>query len=121
MALPPEPLEDVLGAAAWVVVGEVTAVSQGPALAPAEAPPGTTSTPHAVGSQRVTLEISRVLKGETKTLQTITAEKPVGAYALKPGDKGPFLLDGGFPNPKILGRYGPDTYRIEALEAALNR
>jgi hypothetical protein len=122
MALPPEPLEEVLPSAVWVVDAEVKeVVAQGPAepkLQPKTGAPAMTSTGQKVGSQTVRLIVRRVLKGDPAAKELVV-EKPVGAYALRAGNKGPFLLDGGKPNPTILGRYGPDTYSLAALEKAL--
>ena len=118
MAIPPDPIEEVLPNAALVIDAEVKDVQNGPAVPKVSAPPGWTDVPQKVGSQVVTLVIKRVLKGET-TAKEITVEKPVGAYALKPGNKGPFLLDASRPRPVILGRYGPDSYSFQKIETAL--
>ncbi len=121
MALPPEPLEEVLPKATWVVDAEVKeVVSQGPAVPKVQAPAGHTSVGAKTASQVVKLTVKRVLRGETKTTE-IVAEKPVAGYALKAGNHGPFLLDGSKPNPMILGRYGPDSYAFSAIETALKR
>lgn len=118
MAIPPDPIEEVLPNAALIVDAEVKDVQNGPPLPKVNAPPGSTDTPQKVGSQVVTLTVKRVLKGET-TAKELTVEKPVGAYALRAGNKGPFLLDDSRPRPVILGRYGPDTYSFERIEQAL--
>jgi hypothetical protein len=47
----------------------------------------------------------------------IVATKPAGAYALRPGVNGVFLLD---DNATILGRYGPDTYSPDEVARALS-
>lgn len=118
MAIPPDPIEEVLPNATLVIDAEVKDVQNGPPTPKANAPPGWTDTPQKVGSQVVTLTIKRVLKGET-TAKEITVDKPVGAYALRAGNKGPFLLDNSRPRPMILGRYGPDTYSFDKIEQAL--
>lgn len=121
MAIPPDPIEEVLPNAAWVVDAEVKeVVQQGPAAPKVPAPPGWTDTGQKVGSQLVKLSIRRVLKGQSE-LKELTVEKPVAGYALKAGNKGPFLLDGSKPHPVILGRYGPDSYSFEKIEAALKK
>ena len=121
MALPPEPIEVVLPKAVWVVEGEVKeVVSSGPAVAKVNAPPGTTDTGLKVASQVVKLTIRRVLRGEPDTRE-LTAEKPVAGYALRAGNRGPFLLDGTSPTPVILGRYGPDSWALARIEAALKK
>jgi hypothetical protein len=118
MALPPEPLEEVLPKAVWVVDAEVKeVVSSGPPAAKVAAEPGATSTGQKTASQVVKLSIKRVLKGQKDTRE-LTVEKPEAGYALRAGNHGPFLLDGS-KVPVILGRYGPDSYAFSKLEAAL--
>ena len=115
MAIPPEPLAVVLPLASAVVIAEVVAVennADGVVLGP-DAPP---SSPRAIHSQRVKLKVSRVLRGGPVT--EVEVLKPIGDYALRVGNHGAFLLDGRTP-PVILGRYGPDTYRVADLEAQL--
>ena len=108
MAIPPEPLFAVLPQAVSIVVGEVIAVQNRSDGLPSSGkpPPGA---PHQVGSQVVTLKVTQVLRGAPVT--ELVVRKPVGAY-------GAFLLDGESP-PTILGRYGPDSYRLSDIEAAL--
>ncbi len=119
MAKPPEPIEEVLPKATWVVEAEVAEVlTQGPEVPKVPAPPGAADVGHHVRSQTVKLKVSRVLKGKVGTTELV-AEKPVAGYALKTGNKGPFLLDDSKPNPVILGRYGPDTYRLPKIEDSL--
>lgn len=119
MAKPPEPLPEVLPKAAWVVEAEVSEIlAAGPAVPRIEAPRGATSVGQEVASQTVKLHVTRVLRGKPGTTELV-AEKPVAGYALRAGVKGPFLLDDARPHPVILGRYGPDTYRLSAIEASL--
>lgn len=116
MALPPEPLAQVLPHARWVVEAEVEQViSEGPTPPPKSDP--RPSAGNLLRSQQVRLQVKRVLKGP-ELPASVVAEKPEGAYLLSPGNHGPFLLDGSEP-PKILGRYGPDTYALATLEAAI--
>lgn len=115
MAKPPEPLEDVLPQATWVVDAEVTEVLETGAAPPkVQAAPGATSTGQKTASQKVKLKVRRVLKGQA--VQELVVEKPAAGYALKPGNHGPFLIDS---TKTILGRYGPDSYSFERLEKAL--
>lgn len=115
MALPPEPIREVIPNAALVVEAEVEAVlAQGPIQPKVDAPPGTTSTGKKAANQTVKLKVIKVHKGPAN-MKEITAEKPVAGYALKAGNKGPFLLDGAKPNPTILGRYGPDTWDLKTI------
>jgi hypothetical protein len=62
----------------------------------------------------VKLRVVRVLKGAPAT--ELVVEKPVGAYSLKPGNKGPFLVDA---SKTILGRYGPDSWHPDRVKQAL--
>lgn len=120
MALPPEPIEEVLPQAALIVEAEVDAVLEtAPALPAVEAPQGATSVPgREVPRQTVRLKVTKVHKGPADTRE-IVADKPVAGYALRSGNKGPFLLDASKPNPVILGRYGPDSWNLERILGAL--
>ena len=119
MAIPPEPIEEVLPKAVLVIDGEVKeVVSTGPSPKKVEARAGASDTGQKTASQVVKLSVKRVLKGKTEAKE-ITVEKPEGGYALRAGNHGPFLLDGTRPNPVILGRYGPDSYALARIEAAL--
>jgi hypothetical protein len=115
MAKPPEPIEDVIPSATWVVDAEVTEVlATGPQPPKVDAKPGATSTGQKTASQTVKLKIKRVLHGEK--VAELVVEKPEAQYALKPGNHGPFLIDA---TRTILGRYGPDSYSFERIEKAL--
>lgn len=115
MAKPPEPIEDVIPNAHWVVDAEVTEViATGPQPPKVEAKPGATSTGQKTASQTVKLNVKRVLFGEKVT--ELVVEKPEAGYALRAGNHGPFLIDG---TKTILGRYGPDSYSFERIEKAL--
>jgi hypothetical protein len=118
MAIPPEPLQEILPHATWVVEAEVVEVlGSGPEVPRISAPAGWTDTGQKVADQRVRLKVTRVLRGQE--VQELVVDKPVAAYSLRAGNKGPFLLDGTLPHPVILGRYGPDSYALAKLEAAL--
>ena len=119
MAKPPEPLEEVLPQAAWVVDAEVTEVVKSGAAPPQ--PPReqkmkeqATSRGLNAPAQTVKLKVKRVLRGES--VQELVVEKPVSGYALKAGNHGPFLID---KYKTILGRYGPDSYNWKKIEDAL--
>ena len=121
MAIPPEAIEEILPKAALVVEAEVVAIlATGPLPPKVEGAPGATSVGHKVASQTVKLKVIRVHKGPS-TLKEVVAEKPVGGYSLKPGNKGPFLLDAGKPNPAILGRYGPDSWALSKVVGAVKK
>jgi len=115
MAIPPEPIEDVLPDAVLVVDAEVIEVlSIGPATPKVHARPGATSTGAKSPSQKVKLKVKRVLHGPKTT--ELVVEKPEAGYALRVGNHGPFLIDA---SNVILGRYGPDSYSLEKVEKAL--
>lgn len=117
MALPPEPLNEVLPKASWVLDAEVMEViKQGPQPPKKEARPGATSVGQKSASQTVKLKVKRVLRGDQVTEMIV--EKPEAGYALRAGNHGPFLID---DSKMILGRYGPDSYGWSKLEAALKK
>ncbi|MBS2030991.1 MAG: hypothetical protein JST54_24025 [Deltaproteobacteria bacterium] len=119
MAIPPEPLNEVLPQAACVVDAEVVEVlSNGPTPPQPNAPQAATSAGRLAPSQVVRLKIKRVLRG--KAPAEVVVEKPEAGYALRAGNHGPFLLDGA-AQPKILGRYGPDSWSMSKLEDALRQ
>ncbi len=117
MAKPPEPIEEVLPNAAWVVDAEVVEV-----LKTGSAPPRPKAPSHAsdIGqksaTQQVKLKINSVLKGEP--VKELIVNKPEAGYMLKAGNHGPFLVD---ETHTILGRYGPDSYSFDRLKAALKK
>ena len=116
MAKPPEPIEDVIPRARWVVDAEVAEVlKNGPMPPKKEAPAGATSVGHKSQAQTVKLKVKRVLFGDA-SLQELVVEKPEAGYALRAGNHGPFLID---ESKTILGRYGPDSYSWEKIEKAL--
>jgi len=115
MAERPEPLSELLPLARRVVVAEVVEAQGG------ETPPATRRQPIGAApklpEQQVRLKVQRTLLGPEQA--ELAAVKPVAGYVLAPGVKGPFLLDGTEPIPRILGRYGPDTYPLAVVEKAL--
>ena len=116
MAKPPEPIDEVMPRARWVVDAEVAEVLRNGPLPPKkEAKPGATSVGHKTQSQTVKLKVKRVLLGESGITELV-AEKPEAGYALRAGNHGPFILD---ESKTILGRYGPDSYSWTKIEQAL--
>ena len=64
MAIPPEPIENVLPQASWVVDAEVAEViSTGPAIPKVKAAEGSTSTGQKSSSQQVKLKVKRTMHG----------------------------------------------------------
>jgi hypothetical protein len=125
MAIPPEPIEELLPRAQLVVVAEVTSI-----IAQGEQAPIPPSDPKRKGGpqvplaeQVVALAVQDVLRGEGVTAGAeLRALKPAADYDLSEGTQGPFLLaasDTGDPPFAILGRYGPDSYRRSVVEEAL--
>ncbi len=115
MAIPPEPLAELLARASSIVVAEVAEVlSTGPLpprgkkILPTDVDVGM-KTP----SQKVKLKVSRTLKGMSAT--EVIVDKPEAPYRLIVGESGAFFLESG----TIIGRYGPNTHKLEKIEAAL--
>jgi hypothetical protein len=121
MAIPPDPIEEVLPQANAAVLAEVQKVlEQAPHKAEAVDPKA--SDVRTVASRQVVeLKVTGVLFGDAKTGATVRAVKPAGAYALRAGNKGPFLLTGSGDAVEILGRYGPDTYPEELIRKAMGK
>ncbi len=121
MAIPAPALDTVLPDAKWVIEGTVLEVisQDDPGPAPT-VKPGFVDTGHPSPRQVVRLSVDRLLAGPSLGNE-VTVEKPSGAYLLRDGVKGPYLLSGAAPHPIILGLYGPDTYLIDAVRAALTR
>lgn len=111
MAIPPEPIEELLPQATLVVVADVTEVVEQPRPEGARA--------GQAGEQVVRLKVSRVLRGSAKVADVLTAKKPEAGYALRAGNTGPFLLSARDGTFDILGRYGPDTWELSRVERAL--
>jgi hypothetical protein len=121
MAIPPDPIDEVLPQANAAVLAEVARVLEQAPLKP-EAVDPRASDVHTVASRQVVeLKVTGVLFGETKAGATVRAVKPAGAYALRAGNKGPFLLTGSGDAVEILGRYGPDTYPEELIRNRMGK
>jgi hypothetical protein len=117
MAIPPEPLEELIADARSIVLGKVVAiVSTGP-MPPQrkKTHPGEVDIGNKKPSQRVKLSVERVLKGPAPS--EIEIDKPESGYTLEVGETGPFFIGEG----KIIGRYGPATHTLAKIEAALKR
>jgi hypothetical protein len=121
MALPPEPIDTMLVDTKAVVIGEVVGVTAtGPALPQRVGKNGEKDLGNEAPWQRVSIRIDTVLRGELQGGKTVEVLKPQGAYLVDVGTKGPFLLGeaGDDGAPVILGRYGPDTWRLEVVQKA---
>ncbi len=117
MALPPELIEEVIPEADTAVLAEVTrVVEQSPQQK--DPPSQETSRPTAAARQIVELKVSSVLFGALTKGALVQVVKPAGAYALKAGNHGPFVLGAGPAPVAILGRYGPDTWNEATIRQA---
>jgi hypothetical protein len=111
MAIPPDPIDEVLPQANAAVLAEVARVLEQAPLKTDASDPRASDVKTVASRQVVELRVTGVLFGDSvKTGATVRAVKPAGAYALRAGNKGPFLLTGSGDAVEILGRYGPDTY-----------
>lgn len=112
LAKPPEPLEEVLPQTQLIVDAVV---------ADATSVPSSDRLP----AQKLTLKVNRVVRGKlamnAKGDTTIVVVKPAGAYTVKAGVKGPWLLhvDEKTGEMTVLGRYGPDTWTFEKIDQKL--
>lgn len=121
MAKPPEFIEEVLPSAEAAVVAEVVRIVQ---QAPQQAYPRSEETSLATTAARqvVELKVKSVLFGTLAPAGThVQAVKPEGAYALRTGNKGPFVLGVSRDGVEILGRYGPDTWPEAAVREAAHQ
>lgn len=129
-AKPPEPLEEILPLTSLIVDAVVVEVLE----APVAREVSTEKSP----KQIVVLEVNRVVRGALPAAASpkeaadapkdaasgrvrLVVTKPASAYTLRVGVKGPWLLalDGKTGERTILGRYGPDSYTFEKIEAKL--
>lgn len=117
MALPPEPLPELLARASSVVVGEVIEViATGPLpKKKLKTKPTDVDVGNKTPTQKVKLKVSRTLKGVSATV--VIVDKPQSAYRLLVGDSGPFFIEKG----TIIGRYGPNTHTLQKIESALQK
>jgi hypothetical protein len=116
VALPPDPIDDVVTAAYACVDAQVIAVLY------------TDPDAHERGQfpqQSVRVRVDAVGFGDVvrDADGALTLTKPHGPYLLRVGDRGPLLLGraAGDLHDVILGRYGPDTYSVAALRASCAR
>jgi hypothetical protein len=118
-ALPPEPVEDLLPKAKYVLEASVARV-----LFQGDKPDrdGRNNVAGPIPPERcqvVHLDVTRMIAGADPGT-SITVVKPLAPYVLKAGQSTSgtsFLVEGGDPYPIILGRYGP--YPSPDVEAAL--
>ncbi|MBL8914364.1 MAG: hypothetical protein JNM17_26905 [Archangium sp.] len=121
MAKPPEWIDEVLPGAESAVMAVVSKVLEQSPQKP-QADTQASSTPDLAARQLVELDVKSVVFGKPTAGAKVKAWKPAGAYALREGNQGPFVLgaskDGGV---EILGRYGPDTWPEGLVREAAKR
>ena len=117
MALPPEPLEEVLPSAVLVVVGVVDAAEWLAPFVP-RGDPDDDDNDSQVPPQKARMRVLEVLRGDVTEGTSLTLEKPAGDYALRQGTRGAFLLcAGAAPHAwHVLGRYGPDSWSVARVK-----
>lgn len=120
MAIPPDPIEDLIPEVAAAFDGIVIEVLETGADEPVPPhAPGTAGVGIKAPRQVVRLEVREVYTGNLEVGASVDVVKPTAGYALREGNHGPFLIDAGEPNPTILGRYGPDSYSADVVRAAM--
>lgn len=124
MALPPEPIDEMLPLADDGVVADITQiVHRDPQThIPTVTHPGEVDLPRDLPAQHVNITITEVLFGSHYRVgQQVIVLKPAGDYVLRAGISGPLLLAHSPDKtmPTILGRYGPDTWSLSVLRAAI--
>lgn len=123
MALPPDPIDEVLPQASAAVVAQVGSIlfQDEQAFVPQVGDTDIVDVPRELPLQKATLQIKEVLFGSlTSSGQTLEVRKPAGEYVLRAGVEGPFLLsqtDDGVA--EIVGLYGPDTYSLHQIKASI--
>ena len=118
MAKPPEPLEEIFPLTSIIVDAEVKEVKSTEPADPKQegAPP-----------QVLVLTIKKIVRGTAKLSDAekqaneIVVTKPRAPYAVRAGIKGPWLLsvDEKTGARTVLGRYGPDSWRMDKIEEKL--
>lgn len=124
MALPPEPIDEMLPLAQDAILADIVKILQQDKQTdiPEIKNPGEVDIPRDLPAQQVQITVREVLFGtHYKTGQSLTVLKPAGDYVLRAGITGPLLLthDPEKTRPTILGRYGPDTWSLHILRAAI--
>lgn len=125
MALPPEPIDEVLPLADACMIAKVTQIiSSGKQsfIPDTSKDPEIVEVPRDLPEQYVELEVKELLFGKMyKVGQKLQIQKPSGDYVLKINLEAPFLIHHaeGAKHPEILGRYGPDTWSLRVLKAAI--
>jgi hypothetical protein len=120
MALPPEPVEELLPKAKFVIEASVARVLYQGKKPERDTEKNVAGPIPADRCQVVQLDVTRRVAGADPGT-SITVVKPLAPYVLKAGQSTSgtaFFVAGGDPFPIILGRYGP--YPTPEVEAALD-
>ncbi|MCB9639383.1 MAG: hypothetical protein H6728_15360 [Myxococcales bacterium] len=124
MAMPPEPIDELLPKAEFGVIAEVLEIKERgeQAYIPKPEQPDTVDIPRDLPYQVVTLQVKERLFGQAQA-ERFDVYKPAGDYVLRAGIEGPFFLckDEDHKQPVILGRYGPDNYTLHVVRAAIKK
>jgi hypothetical protein len=110
MALPPEPLDEVLNDVVLAVIGRVVRAERVEVDSARRAIGAAGDRP----AQAIEVEVEEVLRGEAAGVIKLT--KPSSAYVLVEGVSGAFLADA---DSHLLGRQGPDSWPVDAVRTAL--
>lgn len=118
-ALPPEPVEDLLPKAWFVVEAQVARVLYQGEKPEHDTRRGVAGPLPPDRCQIVQLEVTNLVIGEDPG-SSVTVVKPLAPYLLRDGQNTTdlaFVVQAGDPFPIILGRYGP--YPLSDVQAAL--
>lgn len=126
MALPPEPIDELLPQAAFGVFAEIIEIKERGKqdYIPTPEKPDMVDIPRDLPYQVLTLQVKERLFGTTGDLgERFDVYKPAGDYMLRAGVEGPFFLykDEDHKQPVILGRYGPDNYTMTVVRSAIQK
>ncbi len=126
MALPPEPIDELLPQAEFGVIAEVLEIKERGKqdYIPTPEKPDMVDIPRDLPYQVLTLQVKERLFGALGTLgERFDVYKPAGDYVLRAGVEGPFFLvkDPEHKQPVIIGRYGPDNYTMTVVRAAIKK
>ena len=123
MAIPPEPIEDILPQAHYVVIAQVKKIIHTDKQKPVhKEDPKIVGMPRELPAQRLLLHIIENISSSTLPIDTdIEVLKPSGDYVLRQDIQGPFMLatDEETNQLSIIGRYGPDSYSLKAIQSTL--
>ena len=115
MAIPPEPIEEMMPLATLVIEAEVVEVLSTADRIDQHSPWADVP---AVPDQLARMRVLRTLRG-TPPAPELVVRKPSAPYALRQGSVRLWLLDERHRPPQILGRYGPDSWRPDEVLAAV--